>query len=66
MNDFALFLLLLGALSTGTQLPFWAGANQFGLMLEGSRKYCNWLSHQPGKAGAGKESIMAKYLKIFQ
>lgn len=36
MNDFALSLLLLGALSTGTQLPFWAGANQFGLMPEGS------------------------------
>lgn len=54
MNDFALSLLLLGALSTGTQLPFWAGANQFDLMLEGSRKYCNWLSHQPGKAGAEK------------
>lgn len=40
--------------------------NQFALMLEGSRKYCNWLSHQPGKAGAGKESIMTKYLKIFK
>ena len=36
MNDFALSLLLLGALSTGPQLPFWAGANQFGLMPEGS------------------------------
>ena len=36
MNDFALSLLLLGALSTGNQLPFWAGANQFGLMPEGS------------------------------
>ena len=36
MNDFALSLLLLGAVSTGTQLPFWAGANQFGLMPEGS------------------------------
>ena len=36
MNDFALSLLLLGALSSGGQLPFWAGANQFGLMPEGS------------------------------
>ena len=36
MNDFALSLLLLGALSSGSQLPFWAGANQFGLMPEGS------------------------------
>ena len=36
MNDFALSLLLLGALSTGTRLPFWAGADQFGLMPEGS------------------------------
>jgi hypothetical protein len=36
MYDFALSLLLLGALSTGSQLPFWAGANQFGLMPEGS------------------------------
>ena len=34
--DFALSILLLGALSSGTQLPFWAGANQFGLMPEGS------------------------------
>ena len=32
MNDFALSLLLLGTLSTGSQLPFWAGTNQFGLM----------------------------------
>ena len=36
MNDFALSLLLLGALSSGGQIPFWAGANQFGLMPEGS------------------------------
>lgn len=36
MNDFALSLLLLGALSSGTQLPFWMSANQFGLMPEGS------------------------------
>ena len=36
MNDLALSLLLLGALSSGTQLPFWVGANQFGLMPEGS------------------------------
>ena len=36
MNNFALSLLLLGALSTGAQLPFWVGANQYGLMPEGS------------------------------
>lgn len=36
MNDFALSLLLLGALSTGNQLPFWATTNQSGLMPEGS------------------------------
>ncbi|MBR5018585.1 MAG: hypothetical protein IKX53_02985 [Bacteroidales bacterium] len=36
MNEFALSLLLLGALSTGNQLPFWMSANQFGLMPEGS------------------------------
>ena len=36
MNEFALSLLLLGALSSGTQLPFWMSANQFGLMPEGS------------------------------
>ena len=32
MNDFALSLLLLGALSSGNQLPFWMTNNQFGLM----------------------------------
>ena len=32
MNYFALSLLLLDALSTGRHLPFWTGANQFGLM----------------------------------
>ena len=36
MHDFALSLFLLGALSSGSQLPFWAGANRFGLMPEGS------------------------------
>lgn len=36
MHDFALSLLLLGALSSGNQLPFWATSNQFGLMPEGS------------------------------
>lgn len=34
MNDFALSVLLLGALSSGNQLPFWAMSNQFGLMPE--------------------------------
>ena len=36
MNEFALSLLLLGALSSGNQLPFWMTSNQFGLMPEGS------------------------------
>ena len=36
MNEFALSLLLLGALSSGGQLPFWMSTNQFGLMPEGS------------------------------
>ena len=34
MNDFALSLLLLGALSSGGQLPFWMTTNQFGLLPE--------------------------------
>ena len=36
MNEFALSLLLLGALSTGGRLPFWSTAGQWGLMPEGS------------------------------
>ena len=36
MNEFALSLLLLGALSTGGPLPFWSTAGQWGLMPEGS------------------------------
>ena len=36
MNEFALSLLLLGALSSGNQLPFWMSSNQFGLMPESS------------------------------
>lgn len=36
MNDFVLSLLLMGALSSGTTLPFWMSSNQFGLMPEGS------------------------------
>ncbi|MBR5101455.1 MAG: hypothetical protein IKX34_09195 [Bacteroidales bacterium] len=34
MNEFALSLLLLGALSTNGQLPFWATSGQYGLMPE--------------------------------
>ena len=34
MNDFVLSLLLLGAFSSGSSLPFWMTSNQFGLMPE--------------------------------
>ncbi len=34
MNDFILSLMLAGAFSTGTTLPFWMTSNQFGLMPE--------------------------------
>lgn len=36
MNEFALSLLLLGALSSNGQLPFWMTAGQYGLMPETS------------------------------
>ena len=36
MTDFFLTLLLMGAFSSGGQLPFWMTANQFGLMPESS------------------------------
>lgn len=36
MNDFILSWMLLGALSSGNGLPFWATANRYGLMPEGS------------------------------
>ena len=36
MNDFFLSLLLLGAMSTSGPLPFWATANHYGMMPEGS------------------------------
>ena len=32
MNDFILTLMLLGALSSGPVMPFWATANRFGIM----------------------------------
>lgn len=34
MNDFVVTMMLLGAVSTGGNMPFWATANQFGLMPE--------------------------------
>ena len=34
MNDFVVSLMLLGALSSGGNMPFWATANQYGLMPE--------------------------------
>ena len=34
MNDFILSLMLLGALSSGGRMPFWATANRFGIMPE--------------------------------
>ncbi|MBQ9819510.1 MAG: hypothetical protein IJM60_04445 [Bacteroidales bacterium] len=36
MNDFFLTLLLLGSLSSGGPMPFWATANRYGLMPEAS------------------------------
>lgn len=36
MNDFVVSLMLLGALSQGGGMPFWATANQFGIMPESS------------------------------
>ena len=36
MNDFFVSLMLLGALSQGGSMPFWATANQYGLMPESS------------------------------
>lgn len=36
MNDFFLSLLLLGSLSSGGPMPFWATANRYGLMPEAS------------------------------
>ena len=36
MNDFVFSLMLLGAMSTGGQMPFWAVSNQNGLMPEGN------------------------------
>ena len=35
MNDFILTLMILGAMSSGGNLPFWATANRFGLMPNG-------------------------------
>ena len=34
MNDFILTLMMLGAMSSGANMPFWATANRFGLMPE--------------------------------
>ena len=34
MNDFVVTMMLLGAVSTGGKMPFWATANQYGLMPE--------------------------------
>ena len=34
MNDFFLSLMLLGALSSGGNMPFWATSDQFGIMPE--------------------------------
>lgn len=36
MNDFISYVMLLGALGTNNDMPFWATANQFGLMPESS------------------------------
>ena len=36
MEDFIVSLMLLGAMSTGGGLPFWAAANRYGLMPEGN------------------------------
>lgn len=36
MNDFIASILLLGAMGGGTDLPFWAASNNFGLMPQGS------------------------------
>lgn len=36
MNEFTLSLILLGALSSGSQLPFWAVTNQYGIISEGN------------------------------
>ena len=34
MNDFILTLMMLGAMSSGANMPFWATANRFGLIPE--------------------------------
>ena len=34
MNDFILTLMMLGAMSSGANMPFWSTANRFGLMPE--------------------------------
>ena len=36
MNDFFVSLMLFGALSNGSTMPFWATSNQFGIMPESS------------------------------
>ena len=36
MNDIVTSILLMGAMSSGGNLPFWAVSNNFGLMPQGS------------------------------
>ena len=35
MTDFALYLMMMGMLSSGQEMPYWATANQYGLWGDG-------------------------------
>ena len=51
MNDFFVSMMLLGALSSGGSLPFWAVSNQYGLMPEGGGALGLVQAYKPFDAG---------------